>query len=279
MVPPPPASVIGGQEGEHVDNLVHTPAGTHDDEAGPSTVHHLDGEERQEVVNAEALDAMPQTVHSEQQSSTFQPVLAVERGELVDERPPLDEGPTIEVHHEGVRSNEYAELEAGEIPQVPQVHQDATEVNEDNVGGEASRVGSPEAGASARISSPNFASTDEKMVYVAPDTGELVILPKPSASGSSSKVGVPGWKPRSPREFLHFVYTKGPNIGQKLDLVSGQNKLREDGYKQQAALGIVKLVPMFRKIKAVPQDAAPDNYEIQSTLGDIPINEFGSNET
>ena len=270
MVPPPPNSIIGGQEDEHVDVLEYTHAGAHDDKAGPSTVHHVQGEDRHEVVDEGTLDGLrPQTVHSEQQSSTFDH--AVKKAKVVVE------GANLEVHQEGVTSND-ANFEEGEVPQEPVSHH-GVGVVVDNVGGEASRVGSPQAGASARIHSPNFASNNQKLVYHAPDTGEVVVLPRPTASESSSKVGFTGWKPSSPREFSHFVYTKGPKKGEKLDIVTGQIELGEEKYKEQAAQGLVKLVPVFVAVKPVEQDAAPKNYEIQSALGDIMINEFGSNQS
>lgn len=262
-VPPPPTDldpeVEGGNEtenlGEHLGNT-----------QGQSTV----------PPNHDEDDNIPDPNmgHSTQASSTVAPNI-VKESEVVkggwEQDDYLEED---ELPNWGEKDEEEAKLDPESSRAVGTNEVDGGAAPGD---GEASRGESAQAGASNRTSSPNFASTDKKLVYVSPETGIPIVLPRPQTSAGSSKVGVTDWEYKDAL-FLHYKWTKGPDKDKIVDVVAGQARIMTEDYKKLEALGIHKLEPVFTEPKKLKQDPSLVNWEINSELGEIPIDEFGSME-
>ena len=251
IIPPPPPSQDAGEA--EVGNDHMNPANT----PGQSTVQQ-DFEGVGDPLGNLGIDS--------QQSSTAH----VPATETTKEAKVVNEGP---------RPLE-ADMEAGEIPGEAELNESMKDchkasIDGDNIGGETSRAGSAEAGASNRTDSPNFCVNDQKMVYVSPNTGIPLVLAKPQTSGSSSReIGATGWSKKNAKH-IGYKWTKGPNKNKIWNVVKAELEMAKDSYQTGLAQGI-RLIPVWSEEFDEIQGVAERNLEIQSVLGELRVDEFGS---
>jgi hypothetical protein len=155
--------------------------------------------------------------------------------------------------------------------------------NEDQM--EGSKVGSPteiapthassQAGASSRTRSSNFACTDKKLVFFSPKSNEPIVLPKPQTSSNTSEIEKTRWR-NLKANCLHYRWKVGPRTGTIVVKDQAPKVLRSEHYKSRCQEGVYWLAPVFGSPFVVEQGQSQVNAEIQSVLGEIKINEFGS---
>jgi hypothetical protein len=124
-----------------------------------------------------------------------------------------------------------------------------------------------EAGASTFSSSPLFCSSSDKLVWAGSSGGSPIVLRRSHKPGKS--LGKTGYT-KVDAKATHYVYKWGAKKGMKVSLEDAPKILQSHTFPK----GL--LVPVFGKPFRVEQCLGEINLDLQNSLGDNVIDEYGS---
>lgn len=134
---------------------------------------------------------------------------------------------------------------------------------------EASKSGAPQAGASNSSTSHSFCSSNDKLVFLSNSASSPVILRR---SNTARKIlGKTGWI-HEDAECIHYIWLDGPNKGKSVSRKDATRILIDPEYKKKGD----RLKPVFSKPTFVQEAPSVVNSELQSMLGAVTLDEYGS---